>query len=90
MDIAIRFRPYLDKIEPEYANEIFVSILFHNLLNNTKVPSGRIGKEFGEYVQSLIDKESENHIINLSEAAKRLEDAGAPNDLLELFKNLLS
>lgn len=88
MELSSRFGPYLDKIDSEHPEEIYIAILFHNVLHNTTVPAGMIGKEFGEYIQSLIDDEMEDHDENLADVLRMLKEAGAPEELQALFKKL--
>lgn len=89
MEVAMTLKPYLFQIEVgEPPEEIYVAILFHNILNGTKVPSGKIAKEFGEYIRSLIDPNAENHIENLLKIEAQLREIKAPSDIIMLFKRI--
>ncbi|MDO4942163.1 MAG: hypothetical protein Q4E73_04880 [Lachnospiraceae bacterium] len=88
MEIAFQYIPYLEKMENDHPEEIYVAILFHNILNNTKVASGRIGKEFGSYIQSLIDPEEEEHLENLAEVLTMFESVNTPKEQMRLFKKI--
>lgn len=88
MEIAFQYMPYLEKMENDHPEEIYIAILFHNILNNTKVASGRIGKDFGSYIQSLIDPEAEGHLENLAEVLVMLESVNTPEEQMRLFKKI--
>lgn len=88
MEIAFRFVPYIERMNNDHPEEIYVAILFHNLLNNTKVASGKIGKEFGSYIQSLLDPETEDHVENLNEMLKFFEEVDTPSELMQLLNKI--
>lgn len=85
MEVAETLRPYIDLLQSNQL-EVYAAVLFHNILYNTSVPSGRIAKEFGEYIRSLIDHNADDHNANLTEIMNQFFAIEVPAEIMSLFK----
>jgi hypothetical protein len=88
MSIVTPMAKEIKKLGIEHDDEIIVAILFHNILYDAKVASGRIAKDYGEYTRTLVDRDAYRHKENLVKVVKLFEENGLPEDMIATFKKL--
>jgi (p)ppGpp synthase/HD superfamily hydrolase len=88
MSIVTPISKEIKKLNIEHDDEIIVALLFHNVLYDTNVASGRIAKDYGEYTRTLVDRDAYRHEENLKKLIRVLEEKGLPEDMIATIRQL--
>lgn len=88
MEIYHSLVPYITQLKVDNPEEILVAVIFYNILHNTRVSTGKIAMEFGDYTLSLLDESHEEHSKNLSEITKQLREMKIPQREMALFRKI--
>lgn len=86
MENVAKFFPYAKNLE--MGEEFLTAVVLHYVIEQYKVPPGRIEKEFGELVLSYIDKNDKLHEDRIARLKEKLKKQEIPEFLLDKFQQM--